>query len=755
MYAAVVVNTPLDRAFTYKIPPDLMESLECGNLVNVSFNNRRIVGCVVGLLKDFDGSDPDSLKSIDGIASESYRIDEELLNLSRFVADYYVCSSGEALSAMAVTGFRDVRLRTPVLYSPLLESEGEALTRRQQEVFQKLRQGGTAPATKSALAQLAGCSSGLIDKLIEKKVLVQTEREPVHTLRKPSGPHALEPNPEQSNALKAILETVDRKIFGAYLLHGVTGSGKTEVYLQAMASVLARGQTALCLVPEIALTPQTVERFERRFGEEIGVFHSQQSRTAKLALYHRIRSGEIRIVIGARSAVFAPLPDIGLIVVDEEHDGSYKQGETPRYHARDIAILRAQQAGIPVVLGSATPSLESYTNALEGKYTLLKLSARAANVGMPDVRVIDLAHDLIDRSGDVSLSEPLVAAIRKRLERKEQSLLFLNRRGFSNFLFCPSCKWVAKCEEDDIAMTVHRKSRRATGQPRDSGLDLFDAQDRPDEFGLKCHFCGRREPYPACCPSCQRTDLLTVGSGTQRIEEELASRFPDARLLRLDYDTTSGRDAWIRAWNQMASGEADIIIGTQMIAKGLHLEKVTLVGVILADVGLFLPDFRAEERTFSLLTQVAGRAGRTGAGDVYFQTWMPNHPAIRCATRHDYEAYYAEESRRRRQSGFPPFSRLTAITISDTDSEKAFQAARLLASLLRRLSNSSPEQLRINGPRLAPIARLGGRTRYRILLRGQRPRAAGNLVRKVLKDSDWSASASTRIAVDVDALDLL
>ncbi len=752
MYASVVLNVPLDRAFTYEVPEPLRPAVERGVLVSVTFNNRKMVGCVLSTADDPGAGAAAEIRAIAGVASPGYRISEELLGIGEFIADYYLCSMGEALASIAITGFRDVRLRPTVLYAPADADPPAELTRRQSEVLGKLRLNASAPATKSALAELAGCSSQLIDKLVAHGCLVETE--PVREPREIARTGALELNAEQIQALDPILRTITGDSFGAFLLHGVTGSGKTEVYLQAMAEVLARGRTAICLVPEISLTPQTVDRFERRFGESIGVFHSQQSRTAKLALYHRIRDGGVRIVIGARSAVFAPLPDLGLVVVDEEHDGSYKQGETPRYHARDLAILRARRAGIPVVLGSATPSLESYTNALDGKYSLLKLGARAAGVAMPVVRVLDLSRELTERSGDVSLSEPLVKAVRERIDRGEQSILFLNRRGFSNFLFCPSCKWVAKCAEDDIAMTVHRKSARATRGDTNE-LDLFAAQEQPDKFSLRCHFCGRREHYPSKCPNCGREELLTIGSGTQRIEEELAARFPDARLLRLDYDTTSGRDAWLRAWNRMESGDADIIVGTQMIAKGLHLEKVTLVGVVLADVGLFIPDFRAEERTFSLLTQVAGRAGRTGAGDVYFQTWMPGHTAVRCATAHDYEAFYREESRRRREAGFPPFSRLTALTISDQDGEKALKAARLLASLLRRASSFAPERLRINGPRLAPLAKLGGRLRYRILLRGERPRSAGQLIRRVLGDSDWSVSGSTRVAIDVDALDLM
>ncbi len=763
VYVDVALNLPLREAFAYRVPEGLDANLEPGMLVRVPFGKRSEIGCVVGVRDCAPEVDPEKIRPVLARVSPEYSINSELLGLAQFVVDYYCCSLGEILAAISVVGFKDVRTQSHPEWKlredwrAFLKAQSIQLTARQMQACEELA-AKNATGTRAHLSNEASCTASVIQKIEDVGVL--TEARPSwgteEHVRVPAP--SLLPTLDQQKALDVILDAARAPRFQVFLLHGVTGSGKTEIYLQTMAEVLTLGRTVMCLVPEIALTPQTVQRFTERFGEEIGVFHSQMTRRAKLILFRKIQAGGVRIVIGARSAVFAGLPNLGLIVIDEEHDGSYKQSETPRYHARDVAIVRAQRLGVPVILGSATPSLESYYNASQGKSLLIKLSARAQGMELPPVRVVDLAREMTEASSGSYFSRALVEAIRERLKRGEQSLLFLNRRGFSNFLFCPSCKWVARCDEDDVALTVHtRNSKGRRGAKQDAELDLFLPDEGTEEFQLRCHFCGTSHPAPKVCPECKNDSLITVGAGTQRIEEELVALFSDARVLRLDYDTAGGREAFLAAWNKMVNRETDIILGTQMIAKGIHLESVTLVGVILADVGLFLPDFRAEERTFTLLTQVAGRAGRVSAGDVIFQTYMPNHTAIRYATQHDYEGFYAEELARRRQLGFPPFTRLVAITLSDVDREKAFQGARLLAHYLNRYyrGGTQARRITINGPTIAPLARLGGRFRYRILMRAASVRPMTALLEQAMGDRDFKLSSSTRLTIDVDPLDLL
>ncbi|MCB2153660.1 primosomal protein N' [bacterium] len=758
-FVDVAVNRPLDP-LTYRVPEELRDEISPGWLVEVPLGTKNAIGCVVSVRSETDGLDASAIKAIIRRASPEYLIDTSLMKLARFIADYYFCSYGEALAAASIVGFHHVASSSLPVFRLREDwrAHAGALTKRQLQVCESLDEQSRPIETKSSLARLAGSTPPTIAKLEQAGLLISATPsipEPDRKLPEPDSDHVLIPG--QQEAFAEICRSLDKQEFRTYLLHGITGSGKTEIYLQAMARVLDRGQSALCLVPEISLTPQTVHRFESRFRTEIGVFHSQMTRRDKLFLYRKIESGRVRIVIGARSAIFAPLPNLGLIVVDEEHDGSYKQGEVPRYHARDIAIVRGQRLGIPVVLGSATPSMESYQNAAMDKYRLLHLPDRASGMELPPVRIVDLAREVAEGRGAGNFSNELIEAIRTRLERGEQSLLFLNRRGFSNFLFCPSCKWVARCEQDDVSLTVHKpRDSRAKKSDTASALDLFEKPIAETSAYLRCHFCGERHNAPSACPECGNEDLMTVGSGTQRIEEEISEIFPDANLLRLDYDTAGGREGFLRAWKKMTSGEADIILGTQMVAKGHHLERVTLVGVILADVGLFIPDFRAEERTFTLLTQVAGRAGRATKGEVIFQTYMPNHTAIRFAMAHDYEGFFAEELRRRRQLGFPPSGRLIALTFSDPDREKSYKASRMLAGILwRQRQQWGTRDLGITGPTIAPLARLGGRFRYRILLIGKSPKTLSKFLHAALADREFKMPSGVRLAIDVDPVDLL
>src|SRR3954452_352151 len=471
-------------------------------------------------------------------------------------------------------------------------------------------------------------------------------------------------NPEQTAALAAVEEAlVSPETARPLLLHGVTGSGKTEIYLQAIRSALARGKTAIVLVPEISLTPQTVERFKSRFAETqetVAVLHSHLSEGERHDEWHKINAGRARIVVGARSAVFAPLENLGLIVVDEEHETSYKQEDAPRYHARDVAVVRAKLEGCVVLLGTATPSLESYHNAMQGKYRLLKLTQRVDDCQMPLMRIVDLRLERRKEKNNQVLSEEPRAAITARLEKPEQTILFLNRRGFSTSLLCSNCGEARDCPNCSVALTFHRSMAR-----------------------LSCHLCGHTAAVPKKCPACSQDALIYAGFGTEKVEANVAHLFPDAVVRRMDADSMTRKDAYREALQSFRSGKIDILVGTQMIAKGLHFPNVTLVGIINADLALHMPDFRAGERTFQLLTQVAGRAGRGDIeGEVVVQAFTPFHPAIQFARRHDFKGYYDQEIDSRAQLRYPPFSRVALLTLRGRNEEKVkFSAAHVRKEL--------------------------------------------------------------------------
>lgn len=753
--AQVAVARPFPHTLTYLVPEALARVVAPGVLVRVPLGTTKEYGVVVALGGEAPGKH--KLRTIESIASPGFRVPEEILRLGEWVADYYLCGIGEALGAASFIGFNDITISRPLTWrlvpdwqEKLQEAKGlDAVAESIAALPEEL-----ALTSIAMIAREIGAAPARVKKLADMEVLVPAEGALPRWPHAPESPHQL--TGEQQRALNSITAAMDAEEFRTFLLFGITGSGKTEVYLRAIEKALRAGRTALCLVPEIALTPQTVSRFERRFAKPIGVCHSQMTRREKRILHDHLLAGRVRLVIGARSAVFAPLPRLGIIVVDEEHEHSYKQGETPHYHARDVAIVRAQRLRIPVLLGSATPSMESFHNARAGKYDLLELKERPRGAVLPPVRVVDLAESKPPEGGFSLLSNALREAIADRLAKGEQTLLLLNRRGFSSFLFCPSCRWVPKCDEDDLAMTVHRSKSR-TDAEADGVLDLFTpAQEILGRGHLRCHFCNTTAPIPAGCPKCGSLDLMAMGTGTQRVEEELADAFPAATLLRLDMDSMGGRQSFLNAWQQMLSGEAQIILGTQMIAKGLHLERVTLVGVVLAETGLFIADFRAEERTFSLLSQVAGRAGRVNAGEVLLQTFMARRACIELATTHDYPGWYEQELRRRRALRFPPIERLIAITLSDPDPQRARDAAASLAYLLHhRLRAGDGPGTAVRGPLPAPVKRLAGRFRERILLRGANPREMNRLLRTVLGSAEWKLPHSARLHVDVDPLDLL
>ncbi len=517
------------------------------------------------------------------------------------------------------------------------------------------------------------------------------------------------------------------------LLFGVTGSGKTEVYLQAIARALERGQTALVLVPEISLTPQTVERFKSRFAstqEQVAVLHSHLSAGERHDEWHKIHGGKARIVIGARSAVFAPLSKLGLIVVDEEHENSYKQEEAPRYQARDLAVLRAKMEDCTVILGSATPSVESYHNAMTGKYEIALLTIRVDDQKMPFIRIVDLRTESgRQKSGQpLVLSEKLRAAITTRLEKKEQTILFLNRRGFATSLVCPACGDVQRCVDCSISLTFHRTANR-----------------------LICHLCGHQAAVPKRCPKCQDPAIRQAGLGTERVEDVVGKVFPQANIKRMDADAMTKKESYRETLHAFRAGKIDILIGTQMIAKGLHFPNVTLVGIINADLALHLPDFRAGERTFQLLTQVAGRAGRgETTGEVFVQSFTPFSPSIQFARHHDFEGYFQQEVDFRSKCGFPPFVHLVLITIRCAHQERGRFTAETVA---RRLKEGLPEGATMGDAVPAPLEKLKGQFRYQLLLRGRSAFKLSRHVRAVL--AKMQLPTDVIAAVDVDPYQLL
>jgi primosomal protein N' (replication factor Y) len=537
-------------------------------------------------------------------------------------------------------------------------------------------------------------------------------------------------NPQQKAALQMIQNIVEQKQFSVSLLHGVTGSGKTAVYLAAMQAVLESGRSAILLVPEIGLTPAAAANLYQVFGNEVAILHSALSGDERAEQWHRIRRGEARIVVGTRSAVFAPVPDLALIVVDEEHDASYKQEETPRYQGRDVAVMRGKLSSAAVVLASATPSIESYHNAESGKYKLMVLSERVERRPLPQVEVVDMKFDFQQSGEDRIFSRQLVEEVTERLERGEQAMILLNRRGYSSTVLCRSCGETLQCKNCSIALTFHKAGYR-----------------------MECHYCAYRQTVPKACPKCSSEYIYFLGAGSEKVEERLHAAFPQARIGRLDRDTVRTRHDFERVLNQFHAGEINLLVGTQMIAKGHDVHGVTLVGVVGADYALGFPDFRAAERTFQLLTQVAGRAGRGEIpGKVVLQTWHPDHYAILFAQRHDYEGFYEKEIRYRKWMHYPPFSALANLLLR---SDKLEQTLKWTGQIERWFETTRNEGVRVLGPSVAPIMRLKRDYRYHFIVKAEGREKLNATLRKLLAFAAEQKIPRTNLIVDVDALSLL
>ncbi len=737
--ARVITGLSLDREFDYRIPPDLLGRLRIGHAVRIPFGHRRMEGFVTALADHTDY--PAALKPIEAITRPDPLFDDTMLRLARWMGHYYAAPFEAAIAAIlpaavrhAGADFRRLLSATRVPGAGPTPDEESALRRRSPKAaaaWDALRDGATL--TAADLARGTGVSLDALRRLAARGWITLAK---VPALRNPADRLEILPTTpppltdEQTAALAAMAEEMASPNPGVTLLHGVTGSGKTEVYLAAIQMALDAGKGAIALVPEISLTPQTMERFRGRFGDTVAVLHSQLSDGERHDEWQRIASGKARVALGARSALFAPIRPLGLLVVDEEHEPAYKQDETPHYHARDVAVMRGALEHCPVLLGSATPSLESYRNARAGKYRLVRLTKRIDRAVMPDIRVVDMRLEGEKKSGQGRplLAAELVEAVRARLARGEQSILFLNRRGFSTAVTCPDCGREETCPDCSVHMTYHRSG----------------------DF-LLCHVCGARRPAPSKCPDCGSPGIKRTGTGTQRIESVAQALFPRARIARMDSDTTRAKDAHQRILGTFRRGDIDILIGTQMIAKGLDFPNVTLVGVINADASLQIPDFRAAERTFQLLTQVAGRAGRGDVpGEVFFQTFSPFNPALQCACHADMDTFYDQEILMRELMKYPPFTRMTTVLLKGPDASAVDAAAQTVATRLRAML---PPTVDLKGPAPAPLAKAKGQTRVHLLLFA--PAARDYLPALRALQARPNLPRGVTLAVDVDAHSLM
>ena len=843
LFSDVALAVPLDMVFTYAVPPGMEPVV--GGRVLVPFRQQRMSGIVVEL---HDRPPQVKTKKVIEALDLSPVLDEQLLKLGEWIADYYLAPVGEvfrtmlplsaefkraivyritdqgqmALHLAGMSGSSARSQRTPeeqlaefrVLdYLAERENVREESLRGATRASKFLLAGmvrkkwiaredvsaahdaartikvavllgaeasplpdgsetsphadtgsaGVPPAVASAsrariASKLNDNQRALIDALaaaggkvpvevlrgleiprttlstLVRRGLVELVDEPqdltVSRLKPRRSPFEFDFSPAQKEALGKIRDGMESRKFTGLLLHGVTGSGKTAVYLAGMREVLEQGRSAILLVPEIGLTPAVAADLHQVFGDEVAILHSGLSDAERAEQWHRIKRGEARMVVGTRSAVFAPVSDLALLIVDEEQDSSYKQEETPRYHARDVAVMRAKMAGAVVVLGSATPSLESYYNATKNKYALLELPDRVEQRPLPEVEILDMRLEFQETGQEQVISRKLAEEIRERLEKKEQVMVLLNRRGYSPVVLCRTCGKTLQCKNCAVSMTHHKRERK-----------------------MECHYCGYVAHIPDKCANCGSEYVYFVGTGSEKLEELLHGMFPQARIGRLDRDTVRGREDFERALNALNEGELDMLVGTQMIAKGHDIHGVTLVGVVGADIALGLPDFRAAERTFQLLTQVAGRAGRgQSPGKVVLQTYFPDHYAVQFAARHDFAGFYDKELQFRAWMHYPPYSAIANVLIR---SEKLDEALAWSGELGRWFENTRHEGIRVLGPAAAPIVRLKRDYRYHFILKSPSRQKMNTLLRAMLAEAAVKKIPRTQIIVDVDALWLM
>jgi len=818
-YAEVALPVPIDHTFTYIVPDELAYDKVIGMRVLVPFGKRKLTGIVVNFK---ERTEIEELKSIEDILDEKPIISTEQLNLAKWISEYYICPLGEVLRAMVPLGVniestikislnickeeaveqsqslrsenikrilttllqkefviqenlrkkkeitnlsytllkleqmglikRDLILQSPKV-KPKFEkwvrfaadisqikkelSDFETKAPRQAECLKLML--SKKEMSKMNLLKKYKVSTSTINSLIEKKMIIQYEKEIIrdyyaHYQFKSTKPITL--NHSQAKAVDTIEKSIANQQYDAFLLHGVTGSGKTQVYIETLKQAIEKGRTAIVLVPEISLTPQTVSRFTANFPNLVAVLHSRMSPGERYDSWRKLKDGSLKIAIGPRSAIFAPLNNIGLIIVDEEHESSYKQHDMhPLYNARDVALVRGKLNNAVVILGSATPSIESFYNAKSGKYKLLNLPNRIDNIPLPEVAIIDMLQQKTKSRHDEILSKPLFKKITEKLENKEQIILLQNRRGFSTFIKCKECGYIEKCVNCDITLTYHITTHR-----------------------LRCHYCNYIKKAPDICPKCSSSDIIFRGIGTQQVESELQKTFPDSRIVRMDLDTTAQKMSHDRILRDFEQRKYDILLGTQMVAKGLDFEDVTLVGVISADTGLTLPEFRATEKTFQLLTQVAGRAGRKNkVGEVIIQTYSPTNIGLLCAKTHDFIKFYLYEIQQRKELNYPPFSRLIQILVKGEKEEEVTTVIQQIKLLLQK----EKQKFQLLGPVPAPLSKLKKYYRWHIILKIDKRRdMSGKLMNKSLlqiklKIQKMIKKDTVRVMFNVDPASLL
>ena len=746
LFADIVFDRPLDHAYSYAVPEELRDQIEVGKRIVAPFGrgDRATIGFCIGVS---DEKPARTVKQISRVLDDEALLTPHLLRLTRWMADYYLVSWGQVLNAVVPAGAKQqAGTRSAIFLEAVSESQmpepRPRLGAKQQKAFDLLRT-KSQPVEPRHLAEEANCGFGvlhhLVDKGLARKVVRRVDKFETGEISDSTEEITVECstgltlNTDQMRAWANLEPALREGGFKPFLLYGVTGSGKTELYLRAIEEVIRQGKEALVLVPEISLTPQTIARFRGR-ASAVSVLHSHLQSAERGGHWRRIAAGQVQVVVGARSAVFAPTRKLGLIVIDEEHEASFKQEMTPRYHGRDVAVMRARIEGIPILLGSATPSLESWHNAQRGQYRLLTLPSRVQERPLPQVALIDLRHDRHPGGRLHALSPSLERSMRQALDAGGQVMLLLNRRGFSTHVFCPACGYVEQCRFCDLSLTFHRE--------RDVTL---------------CHYCGYEQPPPERCPTCGMGQVRYQGLGTEKLQAEIESKFPQQVVRRMDSDTMRKPGSHRRILDAFRRGEIHILLGTQMIAKGLDFPNVTLVGVVNADVGLHRADFRAAERTFQLLAQVAGRTGRGPLGGrVLVQTYSPEHYSIACAANHDYERFAAAEMEHRRGHHYPPYQRMARLIVKSKKEEAAREFADRLAGAFRmaleRLKDPGQE-VRLLGPAEAPVFRLKGFFRFHFQLQSPSSATLHQVLRGVVPAV--KASNGVALSIDIDPLDML
>lgn len=730
-YAGIIVNNSslqVDRLFTYLIPESLNAKIEIGSRVKVPFGtgNKNIDGFVFELYEEANESI--NYKSITQICEETPILSESDLRLIKVMREKYLCSYMECIKSIIPTiVLKGIKEKTTMLLfignDPIKKLEKEPYSSIYKVIYEN-----EGKFTKSELAKSYSFSASSIKTMLKYNIIIEKSsdsemnKNAYDSINEETSNNCIYTlNPEQQNVVNKIIHSEENM----FLIRGVTGSGKTEVYMSIVEHMMSNEKQSIVLIPEIALTPQTVQRFKKRFGENIAVFHSRLSDTERYNEWLKVKNSDVKLAIGARSGVFLPFDNLGVIIIDEEHENSYKSDSDPKYNAREIAMIRSNIEKCKVVLGSATPSIESYYAAKKGSIKLLELNKRADGASMPEIRIVDMKNEIKENNNSI-FSNELKKSIENCLKNNQQVILFINRRGYSTFVSCRKCGYVFKCSNCDISLTFHA-----------------------EEDNLTCHYCGNKQRVPASCPSCGSKYVKYFGAGTERVEQEIAKLFPNAKTLRMDYDSTRKKNSYENIYNAFKNKEADILIGTQMVAKGLDFKNVTLVGVISADVTLNLPDYRAAEKTFQLITQVSGRAGRGRlAGKVVIQTYSPENFSIKHASLNDFDGYFENEIIMRKQMLYPPFTKILCINISSKNEEKLKGSALSLGSLLKSSLKSS--NVKILGPCPCEITKLKSLFRWQIIIKGDLNKRLTLNIRDLVYNTFKFDHNNIRISLDIN-----